>query len=64
MQALQNILAYHRLVPSIKGFFLFESYLSLARRAPICSNAYGGWFAPRPRHSVRMTYWPNAAREP
>ena len=27
----------------------------------ICSNAYGGWFAPRPRHSVRMTYRPSAA---
>ena len=33
----------------------------VARRAPICSNAYGGWLAPRPRHSVRMTYRPSAA---
>ena len=22
----------------------------------LCSNAYGGWFAPRAHHSVRMTY--------
>ena len=28
----------------------------VARQDPICSNAYGGWFAPRARHSVRMTY--------
>ena len=27
----------------------------------LCSNAYGDWFAPRPRHSVRMTYRPSAA---
>ena len=33
----------------------------VARRAPICSNAYGGRFAPHPRHSVRMTYRPSAA---
>ena len=33
----------------------------VAQRAPICSNAYGGWFAPRPRHCVRMTYRPSAA---
>ena len=33
----------------------------VARRAPICSNAYGGWFAPCPRHSVRMTYRFSAA---
>ena len=33
----------------------------VARRAPICSNVYGGWFAPRPRQSVRMTYRPSAA---
>ena len=33
----------------------------LARRVPICSNAYGGWFALCARHSVRMTYRPSAA---
>ena len=27
----------------------------------LCSNAYGRWFAPRTRHSVRMTYTSNAA---
>ena len=32
----------------------------VARWAPICSNAYGGWFAPHPRHSVRLTYRPSA----
>ena len=30
-------------------------------RAPVCSNAYGGWFMPRPRHCVRLTYRPSAA---
>ena len=30
-------------------------------RELLCSNAYGGWLAPRPRHSVRMTYRPSAA---
>ena len=30
----------------------------VARGAPICSNAYGGWFAPRAHHSMRMTYRP------
>ena len=33
----------------------------VTRRAPICSNAYGGWFAPLPWHSVRITYRPSAA---
>ena len=28
----------------------------VARRGPICSNAYGGWLAPCTRHRVRMTY--------
>ena len=43
--------------------FLLSSPVSqcVAWRAPICSNVYGGWFAPRARHSVRMTYWPSAA---
>ena len=27
----------------------------------ICSNAYGRWFVPRVRHSVRMTYRLSAA---
>ena len=45
----------------------------VVRRAPrsICSNEYGHWFAPRVRHSVRMTYRSRpsaalaaAAREP
>ena len=31
------------------------------QQAPICSNVYGGWFAPRAHHSVRMTYRPSAA---
>ena len=33
----------------------------LVRQAPICSNANGRWFAPRTRHSVRLTYRPSAA---
>ena len=33
----------------------------VARQAPIGSNVYGGWFAPRARHSVRMIYRPSAA---
>ena len=33
----------------------------VARRAPMQQCAYGGWFPPRPRHSVRMTYRPSAA---
>ena len=32
----------------------------VARRA-ICSNAYGGWFAPRVRHCLRTTHRPSAA---
>ena len=28
----------------------------VARWAPICSNVYGGWVTPCPRHSVRLTY--------
>ena len=27
----------------------------VAQRVPICSNAYGGWFAIRVRHSVNNT---------
>ena len=30
-------------------------------RAPLCSNEYGCWFAPRPRHCMRITYKPSAA---
>ena len=33
----------------------------VARGAPICGNAYGGWFTPHARHSVRMTCRPSAA---
>ena len=33
----------------------------VAQQAQICSNAYGGWFMPHPRHSVRLTYRPSAA---
>ena len=25
------------------------------------ASSYGGWFVPRPRHSVRMTYRPSTA---
>ena len=34
---------------------------SVVSRGAVCSNAYGGWFAPRARHSMRMTYRPSAA---
>ena len=45
---------------------IYEEQLSpvaqcVVRRAPICSNAYGGWFAPCPRHRERLTYRPSAA---
>ena len=33
----------------------------IAQRAPICSNTYGGWFKPHPRHSMRLTYRPGTA---
>ena len=33
----------------------------VSQRAPICSNTYGDWFAPRARHSVRMAHRPSAA---
>ena len=33
----------------------------VVRRAPVCSNVYGCWFAPRVRHSVRLTYRPSGA---
>ena len=49
------------------GFFNFillsAMALCVALQAPICSNAYGGWFSPCPCHSMRLTYRPSAAQE-
>ena len=36
-------------------------WLSAKHGELLCSNACGGWFASRARHSVRMTYRPSAA---
>ena len=44
------------------SIILFDIWFLLFwRRAPICSNAYGRWFAPCVHHSVRMTYRPSTA---
>ena len=42
--------------PLYSYFLLSPMAQCVAQWAPICCNANGGWFAPRARHSVRMTY--------
>ena len=54
------------LVNQLSGKFIMKTFYHKrgavrSAASSICSSAYGGWFAPRLRHSVRMTYRPSAA---